>query len=211
MLIGFLLKGIVVGIVIAVPVGPVGVLCIRRTLFSGRLAGFLSGLGAASGDAVFGIIAGFGLTVVSDWLLEYQLWLRIAGAAFLLYVGGAALFAEPEYTGKPGEPGPETLARFYASTFVLTLTNPITLLSFVAIFAAVGLTGRDATLATAAALVFGIWLGSLLWWLALGLGAAMWRRILDERHLRWINRGSGGILFLSGIALIGTLVAPHFG
>jgi threonine/homoserine/homoserine lactone efflux protein len=209
MLIGFLLKGIAVGILIAIPVGPVGVLCIHRTIFSGRFAGLLSGLGAATADAVFGIIAGFGLTVVSDLLLGYQQWLRIIGAAFLLYIGGKALLAEPAAAKRQRDP--ETLLRFFASAFVLTLTNPITLLSFVAIFAAVGFTGERATLGTAVILVVGIWNGSLLWWLALSLGAGLFRGSLDEHHLRWINRGSGGILVVSGIALIGTLVAAHLG
>src|SRR5205809_5145142 len=93
MLLVFVLKAIAVGIVIAVPVGPVGVMCIRRTVFEGKLAGFVSGLGAATADAVFGMIAGFGLTVVSDWLLDYQQWLRIAGACLLLAVGGQSLLA----------------------------------------------------------------------------------------------------------------------
>ena len=84
MLLGFLLKGIVVGIVIAVPVGPVGVLCVRRTILEGRLAGFVSGLGAATADAIFGIIAAFGLTFVSDWLMSYEQWLRGAGGCYLL-------------------------------------------------------------------------------------------------------------------------------
>src|SRR5436305_11125369 len=95
MLLGFLLKGMLVGIVIALPTGPVGVLCIRRTIFHGRLAGFISGLGASTADAVFGIIAGFGLTVVSDWLLGYQGWLRLGGAGFLLYIGVSAFAADP--------------------------------------------------------------------------------------------------------------------
>src|SRR5260370_37463252 len=91
MLLVFFLKGIMVGIVIAVPVGPVGVVCVRRTIFEGKLAGFVSGLGAATADAVFGIIAGFGLTVVSDWLLGYQEWLWAARAGFLLIIGGRAV------------------------------------------------------------------------------------------------------------------------
>src|ERR1700692_2660715 len=95
MLVALLLKGVLVGIIIAVPAGPVGVLCIRRTIFHGQLAGFLSGLGAATADAVFGIIAGFGLTVISDVLLDYQNWLRVGGAAFLLYVGVPAFTADP--------------------------------------------------------------------------------------------------------------------
>src|SRR6266446_3406617 len=155
MLLVFFLKGIVVGIVIAVPVGPVGVMCIRRTVFEGKLAGFVSGLGAATADAVFGIIAGFGLTVVSDWLLAYQQWLRIAGACLLLALGGHSLLAkQPPKLGSA--PNPESLSWYYASTFALTLTNPITILAFLAIFAAVGLTGAEATLGRAATLVLGV-------------------------------------------------------
>src|SRR5215470_11224692 len=95
MLLAFLLKGLLVGIVIAVPAGPVGVLCIRRTLLNGRVVGFISGVGAATADAMFGIIAGFGLTFISDTLLSYQDWLRVAGAAYLLYVGVSAFYADP--------------------------------------------------------------------------------------------------------------------
>src|SRR5438445_3193865 len=96
MLLLFLLKGIVVGIIIAVPVGPVGVLCLRRTIFQGRLAGLVSGLGAATAVSIFGFIAAFGLTFVSDWLIGYQQWLRVAGGCYLIYIGGRALLARPE-------------------------------------------------------------------------------------------------------------------
>jgi len=210
MLLVFFLKGIVVGIIIAVPVGPVGIMCIRRTVFEGKLAGFVSGLGAATADAVFGIIAGFGLTVVSDWLLGYQQLLRIAGACLLLAVGGHSLLA-----GQPPKLGsarnPESLSWYYASTFAVTLTNPITILAFLAIFAAVGLTGAEATLGRAAILVLGVWVGSLLWWLALSFGAGFFFRSFEARHLAWINRGSGAILVLSGAALLADLLAKHTG
>jgi threonine/homoserine/homoserine lactone efflux protein len=210
MLLVFFVKGIVVGIIIAVPVGPVGVMCIRRTVFEGKLAGFVSGLGAATADAVFGIIAGFGLTVVSDWLLGYQQWLRIAGASLLLAVGGHSLLArQPPKLGSARNP--ESLSWYYASTFAVTLTNPITILAFLAIFAAVGLTGVEATLGRAAILVLGVWVGSLLWWLTLSFGAGSFFRSFEPRHLAWINRGSGGILFLSGAALLADLLAKHVG
>src|SRR5258708_2044727 len=132
MLLVFLLKGIVVGIIIAVPVGPVGVLCVRRTIFQGKLTGFVSGLGAAKGDGIFGVIGAFGLTFVSDWLIGYQQWLRIAGGCYLLYVGGSALLAKPEAKSN-SERDAETPLRDFASTFALTLTNPITILAFPAI------------------------------------------------------------------------------
>jgi threonine/homoserine/homoserine lactone efflux protein len=210
MLLALLLKGVLVGIIIAVPAGPVGVLCIRRTIFHGRLAGFLSGLGAATADAVFGIIAGFGLTVVSDLLLDYQGWLRLAGAGFLLYIGVSALRADP-LAGTRSQRDPEGLFADYVSTFALTITNPITILAFLAIFAAIGFAGQQATLGRAAVLVLGVWLGSLLWWAGLALGAGMMRPSFRRDHLVWINRGSGGILVLSGVALLGSLLVQHFG
>jgi threonine/homoserine/homoserine lactone efflux protein len=210
MLLIFLLKGMLVGVIIAVPTGPVGVLCIRRTILHGRLAGFVSGLGAASADAVFGIIAGFGLTFVSDILLGFQDWLRLGGAAFLLYVGITALRADP-LAGSRKQRDPETLLADYASTFALTITNPITILAFLAIFAAIGFSGTEATLAAAASLVLGVWLGSLLWWAGLAFGAGLLRMNFQRHHLVWISRGSGGILVLSGVGLLGSLVFEHFG
>ncbi len=160
MLLAFFLKGILVGLVIAVPVGPVGIMCVRRTIFEGKLVGLVSGLGAATGDAVFGIIAGFGLTVVSDWLLGYQEWLRAVGGCFLLWSAASSLLARPQ-AKLDSPPDPESLSWDYASTFALTLANPITILAFVGIFAAIGLSGAEATLGRAAILVLGVWVGSL--------------------------------------------------
>jgi threonine/homoserine/homoserine lactone efflux protein len=210
MLLAFLLKGLLVGVIIAVPAGPVGVICIRRTIFNGRLAGFVSGLGAASADAVFGIIAGFGLTFVSDLLLGYQEWLRLGGAGFLLYVGTSALRSDP-LAGTRSQRDPEDLFTDYISTFALTITNPITILAFVAIFAGIGFTGDEATLARAAILVLGVWLGSLLWWAGLAFGAGMLRLSFQRQHLVWINRGSGGILVLSGVGLLSSVLLQHLG
>jgi threonine/homoserine/homoserine lactone efflux protein len=215
MLLDLMLKGVLVGIIIAVPVGPVGVLCIRRTILQGRIAGFVSGLGAATADAIFGIIAGGGLTFVSDLLLGYRNWLRLAGAAFLLLIGLRALWTEPEPRGSRGnygraQPDPETLLRDYASTFLLTLTNPITILAFLAIFTAIGFTGGRATFVGAAVLVAGVWLGSLLWWAGLTSGASWLRLSIERQHLVWISRGSGGILLLSGAALLGSLLVQHW-
>ena len=201
MLLVFLLKGVAVGIVIAVPVGPVGVMCVRRTIFSGKTAGFISGLGAATADALFGFIAAFGLTFVSDWLIGYHQWLRIAGGCYLLYIGGAALLAEPEVK-QSSEPDAEGLLRDFLSTFALTLTNPITILAFLGIFSAIGLGGEDATFVRAAILVLGVWLGSLLWWLTLAFGLGSLFRSFESHHLKWINRVSGIILLISGAGLL---------
>jgi threonine/homoserine/homoserine lactone efflux protein len=204
MLFVFLLKGIAVGFVIAIPAGPVGVLCVRRTIFEGRLFGFISGLGAASADTIFGIIAGFGLTVVSNVLLDYQVWLRCFGGLFLVVVGVRALRKRVLHEAPP-EKNAENLAAAYFSTFVLTITNPITILAFLGIFAAVGFTGSEATVARAGMLVAGVLLGSLVWWLGLSLGAGLFRQSIGETHLLWLNRASGTILTLSGVALLASL------
>jgi threonine/homoserine/homoserine lactone efflux protein len=210
MLLGFLLKGVLVGLIIAVPTGPVGVLCIRRTIFHGQLAGFVSGLGAASADAIFGIIAAFGLSVVSELLLDYQQWLRLGGSAFLLFLGITAFTSDP-LEGTQDQRDPEDLIADFASTFLLTITNPITILAFLAIFAGIGFSGAHATLGRAAILVLGVWIGSLLWWAALALGAGAMRVSFGRQHLVWINRGSGGILVLSGVALLGSSLFRYFG
>jgi threonine/homoserine/homoserine lactone efflux protein len=208
MLLLFLLKGVVVGIIIAVPVGPVGVLCVRRTIFQGKLAGFVSGLGAATADAIFGFIAAFGLTFVSDWLIGYQQWLGIAGGCYLLYLGGSALLAKLE-TKLDAERDTETILRDFVSTFALTLTNPITILAFLGIFSALGLSGQGATSERAAILVLGVWSGSLLWWLALSFGLGVIFRSFEPRHLAWINRASGTILLLSGAGLLAAPAIKH--
>jgi threonine/homoserine/homoserine lactone efflux protein len=204
----FFLKGIVIGAVIAVPVGPVGILCLRRTIFEGRLAGLVSGLGAATADALFGVVAAFGLTFVSNWLIGWEDWLRAAGGVYLLYSGGSALLSKPQ--DKIAEQSdPESLLRDFASAFGLTITNPLTILVFLAIFTALGLGGTQATLVRAAILVLGVWIGSFLWWLALSLGIGTFRRSIEPRHLAWISRVSGIILFATGTALLVTVVLEH--
>ena len=205
MLLTFLLKGILVGLVIAVPVGPVGIMCIRRTIFEGRLVGLVSGFGAATADAVFGIIAGFGITAVADLLLGYQELLSGIGGCVLVLIGGNNLLtkAQPQLDSPPD---PESLSWDFLSTFLLTLANPVTIFAFAGIFAAIGLSGQEATFDRAAILVLGVWVGSLLWWLALSFGLASFARLLEARYLAWVNRASGGILLLSGTALLASLI-----
>jgi threonine/homoserine/homoserine lactone efflux protein len=194
-----LLKGIVVGLVIALPAGPVGVLCVRRTLFEGPIFGLVSGIGAASADTIFGIIAGFGLTIVRDQLLSFQNWLGAAGGLFLLFFGATALLK-----GRPAQPEPldgEALFGAYASTFALTISNPITILAFAAIFAKVGV-DPDTSLGSVAILVGGVFLGSLVWWLGLSYGVTALRRFVGNFDMMWLNRISGAILTISGIGLL---------
>jgi threonine/homoserine/homoserine lactone efflux protein len=199
----FFLRGLVIGFSIAAPVGPIGALCIRRTIAYGPLIGFVSGLGAACADGAYGAIAAFGLTVVSRTLLGASVPLRIVGGAFLMYLGLRTFLAAPRRTDERTTVGGAAAA--WASTFGLTLTNPATIFSFLGVFAGLGLAG-DAGGASAVALVAGVFLGSAAWWLTLALGIGSFRARLGERSLRWVNRVSGSVIALFGVAAFASLL-----
>ncbi len=199
--ISLFLRGIVLGLAIAAPVGPIGVLCIRQTLTFGWLKGFVCGLGAATADAIYGCIAGFGLTFIAELLLEQQIWLRLIGGAFLCYLG-VKTFIKVQL--------PDTiqlkeikLAGVYTSTLLLTLTNPATILTFAAIFSGIGLTSIKGNYFSAMMLVTGVFLGSGLWWLFLSSNMTLVRTKLTLAHVKYNNRISGVVITAFGlIALV---------
>lgn len=195
--ISFFIRGLAIGFSIAAPVGPIGVLCIRRTLAEGRALGFCSGLGAATADAIYGSIAGFGLTLVSSFLVGHQVSLRLIGGAFLCYLGVRTFLAEPAQSA--GSTRGNGLIGAYASTLFLTLANPLTVLSFAAIFAGLGLATASGNYASAAILVAGVFAGSALWWLLLSGGVSLFRDRFRARGLRWVNRVSGAIITVFGV------------
>lgn len=198
-----LLKGLVLGFSVAAPVGPIGVLCIRRTLSGGRACGLVSGLGAATADALYGCVAAFGLAFVADFLVGGQSWLRLAGGLFLLYLGAKTFLAAPAARGAAPAAGAKDLAGAYASTFLLTVTNPLTILSFGVMFAGLGVAG-GVGYGSALALVAGVFVGSALWWLALSLAVGALRARFDSRGLKWVNRSAGVfIAACGGVALWG--------
>jgi threonine/homoserine/homoserine lactone efflux protein len=182
------LKGLAFGFILAATVGPMWVLCLRRTLAHGAAVGFASGMGIAVADGLYGAVAAFGLTAVSGLLLAHSFWIGLAGAAFLLYLGIRALLAKPSaeraeerYTGVPAA---------FLSTLGLTLTNPPTILAFAAIFAGLGLVS-SANYGAAALVVLGVFLGSAGWWVVLAAGAGRLRRRIRPAHLRAVNVVSG--------------------
>jgi threonine/homoserine/homoserine lactone efflux protein len=196
----FLTSGLIIGFSIAAPVGPIGVLCIRRTIAEGQLHGLISGLGAATADAIYGCIAAFGLTFISDLLLQQQLWLRLFGGVFLCFLGAKTLFANPSEKS-PSEKKAGLLGA-YGSTFLLTLTNPMTILSFAAIFAAIGLGSAVADYGSASLLVLSVFVGSALWWLILSGTVGLLREKVGASVLKWINRVSGAIIMSFGVLVL---------
>lgn len=203
------LQGLIIGFSIAAPVGPIGVLCIRRTLTEGRLSGFVSGLGAATADAVYGSIAGFGLTFISRFLIEQSQSLRLIGGGFLIYLGIRTFLARPKSISAPDS---STLSNVnltgnYLSTFILTLTNPLTILSFAAIFAGLGI-GSTSTggYSSALILVIGVFLGSGAWWFLLSGIVGLVRHRFNPKMLIWVNWISGVIIIIFGVVALITLV-----
>lgn len=199
-----LFKGIAIGFAIAAPVGPIGVLCIRRTLADGRLTGFVSGLGAASADAVFGSLAAFGLTLVSEFLVRQQGFFRLIGGFFLLYLGVRIATSRP--ADRPASVRGEGLLGAYASTFFLTLTNPMSILAFAAIFAGLGASGANGSPFGAATMVAGVFLGSASWWLILSAGVGLFRSRLGPPQLLWVNRLAGGVVTAFGALALASLL-----
>jgi threonine/homoserine/homoserine lactone efflux protein len=192
-----LVRGFVLGFTIAAAVGPISLLCIRRTLAEGRLVGLVSGLGVATADATYGAIAAFGLTAVSDLLVDGRRVLGIVGGAFLLWLAWRTFRAVPGDARPTDAAARHGLARAYLSTLGLTLTNPMTILSFAALFVGLGVTASDAP--GAALLTAGVFAGSAAWWLVLvGLVGALRSRVTPG-GLRRVNMASG--LLIGGFAI----------
>ena len=201
------LRGLALGFAVAAPVGPMSLLCMRRTLADGFPAGFLSGLGVATADAIYGAVAAFGLVAVSGVLVGLGPWPRLVGAAALLYLGVSTLRSRPPAADR--EARSDGLVGMFASTLALTLANPSTILSFAALFAGLGLGGGERESSAATAMVVGVFLGSALWWLLLTGGIGLVRRLVTAALVRGVNVVAGLALCGFGVlTLVSMLTAP---
>lgn len=193
-----LMQGILIGLVVAVPVGPLGLLCINRALMLGPACGLFSGLGVATADALAAGIAALGITLISGLLSEYQLLLRLLGGAFLCYLGYKICTAEPATQGPTMNVN--GLLSAYATTFFLTFSNPVTIISFVAIYAGWHVPSLDGHYVAAATLTVGVFTGSALWWVGLFIGLTTFHDKFNLRFLFWVHRVSG--LIIAGFGVI---------
>jgi threonine/homoserine/homoserine lactone efflux protein len=201
-LIGALARGLVIGFVIAAAIGPIGLLCIRRTLVEGAVVGAVSGLGAATADSIYASIAAFGLTAVADALVGARRPLGVVGGCFLVTLAIHSLRARAE--AAPDRP-PRSLLSAYATTVGLTIANPATILSFAAAFVGLGLAGHEA--AVAAAMVLGVFSGSATWWVILAVTVSAFRPRLGPEALRRLAAGSSVLIGLLGVVAIGASLA----
>lgn len=188
-----LLKAALIGLSIAAPVGPIGLLCMQRTLAHGGKIGFVSGLGAAVADGVYGAIGAFGLAAITQFLVTLAVPLAIGGAAFLGGMGIQMLRASVADGAPPDTPDAVRPVKAFGSVFALTLANPMTILSFIAVFAAIG-GGQAGNAGGAGTMVLGVFAGSALWWLTLAFGVAALRHKISRRVMSQINRLAGTFL-----------------
>lgn len=201
-----LFKGLIAGITIAVPLGPVNLICIQRTLNDGHMKGLVSGLGAALADTLYGFIAGFGLTIVTSFLFDNLPIVKLVGGIVVIALGVRILFVKPKVMRKIPEISTKSLWRAFSSTFAITLTNPITIMVFIGIFASLGLGEHGTKMSSSLILIVGIFLGSLIWWVILSSVVNKIRHKFNPRLLHNMNRISGSGIVLFGLVLIITSV-----
>jgi threonine/homoserine/homoserine lactone efflux protein len=197
-------KGVLAGLAISAPVGPVNVLCISRTLSKGRMAGVISGLGAAMADTVYGAVAGFSISFVIQFLIREEFWIRLCGGSLLIAIGILYYFKKPQSLGgddKSSSPHSE-----FVSAFFLNLTNPTTVLSFLALLAALGMGHHRARWLTLL-LIAGIFAGAMLWWIILAAATSRFRDRFDDKAMRWMNRIAG--LAIGGFGIV-TVILSHW-
>jgi putative LysE/RhtB family amino acid efflux pump len=201
----FLMKGLILGVSIAAPVGPIGILCIRRTLSHGMAAGIAGGLGTALADGLYAALAAFGFATLLGDLLADNPWFRLGGAAFLLWLGWKGWHAEP--AARAAAIDARTLAGTFAATFLLTVANPATIVTFVGLFLALGLADAGDSRIAGMSLVAGVVLGSFAWWIVLSGIVASLRDRIGPSAFRAVNRAAS--LLLVGFAL--WMLAEFFG
>jgi threonine/homoserine/homoserine lactone efflux protein len=202
------LKGVFCGLVIAAPVGPVGILVVKRTLEIGFRAGLVSGLGAATADMMYGVVAAFGLHFVAGFLIDHSAWLRLVGGVLMIGLGVYELLKPPTEKGRRKSFTVDRVAGWYGSTFVLTITNPITILSFGAVFVVADAVVAKGDVVAAWTLIGGVLSGSALWFTSLAGFSKLFHHAIDVQGLRLVSRVSGVLVIVFGIIVLLSLTEP---
>ncbi len=198
----YLIKGIIIGLVGSIPLGPIGVMCIQRTLCCGRRSGFVSGLGAALADTVYATVAFFSLSVVMSFVEDNLIIVKVIGGISVVIAGVVIFMKNPVVQIRRSRAGKNNLWTDFISTFLLTLSNPALILIFVALFAALGVTTDGLGQMDGPVMVLGVFSGAALWWFSLTFTIGLLRHKIRPRHLLWINRSSGALIVGLGAAAI---------
>lgn len=194
----YIIKGILIGLMVSVPLGPIGVLIIQKTINKGQLAGFISGFGAAVADTVYATIAAFGLGFVLNFIKAQEFYLQIIGSLLMIFLGMKIYFTNPIKQLRSKKSGKKNLFADFLSVFFLTASNPIAVFVFVAIFAGTSVFGPTPTVLIEIFIVLGVLLGASMWWFSLSFLINLFRKKFRLKQLFWINKISGLLIFLLG-------------
>src|SRR3972149_1033899 len=200
---GLFIKGIIIGFSTSAPLGPIGVVCVQRTLSKGRTSGFVSGMGAAFADTFYAILAGFGLSIIISFIEARQMYFEIAGIALCFFIGIKIFYSNPVKQFRPGNKK-NSLFEDFASVALLTLSNPMALFFFLAVFAGLGLVHKEMDLKLTFYLAIGVLAGATAWWFILSSFINIFRDKFRLKSIWWINKIAGAIIILFGLfAIIG--------
>lgn len=201
MVLNLFLKGWMAGLVIAMPFGPIGMICLQHSLVRGLTYGLAAGLGVAAADAIYGGFVGFGSAMLSNILITHQIWFQLAGSLFLCYLGLAILFTK-QTALETEEKGIASLPQVFFKTFLITITNPLTLLSFVGIYTGMGIQLDSYKTLSALILGAGVFMGSAVWWLIMSSGASVLRKKINLKPSSYMNKFTGSLILLFAILAI---------
>lgn len=195
----FFIKGLMIGLLASIPLGPIGVICIQRTINKSRLSGFFSGVGAATADTIFAAIAGFSLTFVINFIEEKQRILEVIGGVIVILLGIKTFYTNPVTQLKRHKKKPNKLIEDFISVLLLTITNPFAIFLFVGMFATMGLAYNGENMGLSVITLAGVFLGGTLWWFTLSSLVNLFRKKFRLKQLWWINKISGAVIFLLGV------------
>ncbi len=201
-------RALVIGFSVAAPVGPIGILCIEKTLSEGRSRGLITGFGAATADSVYSAVAAFGITAISGLLVAQRLSLALIGGIILFYIGLRLLWSKPRIY-KPSDDKGSNL-HIYAMTFGLTMTNPMTIISFAAFYAGIGFGGGSGDYLSATVFVVGTFLGSAIWWIILSSFVAIFRERITPKALDIVNKAAGLVIIGFGAYVLFSGIANYW-
>jgi len=205
-----LIKGIIVGLLASIPLGPIGVICIQRTINKGRFSGFMSGLGAATADTIFATIAGFSLTFVINFIEEKQFFFQLGGGLIVMILGISIFYTNPISQLKRHRKNKGSIIEDYLSVLFLTITNPLAVFLFIGLFATLRIVSPGGNVLYAGFLLSGVFLGGAVWWFVLSSVVNRFRARFRLKQLWYINKISGGVIFILGLIAAFESLLPFF-
>ena len=196
------IRGLGIGLMASILMGPIAVLCIQRTLSKNLKSGFASGIGIATADTIFASIAFFSLSIVMSFLQTHLNIIKIIGGICILWVGARIFLSNPAVQIRRNRAGKSDLWSDFISILFLTLANPVTILTFIALFATLGIKNEPSQSGHGVIMIIGVFMGATSWWLTLTFLINIFRNKFKLRHILWMNRVAGGIIMLLGLLTI---------